>query len=114
VNVQPFAKTDFSHDVHEFVASNFLFGVDATLQDDASFLDSGVVDSTGVLELVMFLERKYNVKISTDEITPDNLDSISRVVRFVASKLGAVSESSVFEAVAKSTPAVGRAVAQRP
>jgi len=60
------------------------------LQDDTSLLDSGTVDSTGVLELIMFLEEKYNLKIDPDEVIPDNLDSINRIVRFLTEKLTAV------------------------
>ena len=96
----PSTKLNYSKDVRDFVVSNFLFEA-ATLQDDTSFLDSGTVDSTGVLELVMFLEKTYRLKIATDEIKPDNLDSINRVVRFVTSKLGAYREASVFQDAVK-------------
>ena len=81
---------NLSKDVREFIVSNFLFGDGANLQDDTSLLDSGTVDSTGVLELIMFLEEKYNLKIDPDEVIPDNLDSINRIVRFLTEKLTAV------------------------
>lgn len=85
-------------DVKEFIVSNFLFGDGATLKPDTSLLDSGTVDSTGVLELIMFLEEKYGLKIQPDEVLPDNLDSISRIVRFVRAKLGIEVEAGILEA----------------
>lgn len=78
--------------------SNFLFGDGATLQQDTSLLDSGTVDSTGVLELIMFLEEKYDLKIQPDEVVPDNLDSISRIVRFVRGKLGVQTPTGILAA----------------
>lgn len=85
-------------DVREFIVSNFLFGDAATLQQDTSLLDSGTVDSTGVLELIMFLEEKYELKIQPDEVVPDNLDSISRIVRFVRVKLGVQAPTGILAA----------------
>jgi acyl carrier protein len=79
-----------SKEVRDFIVSNFLFGDGATLQDDTSLLDSGTVDSTGVLELIMFLEEKYALRIDPDEVIPDNLDSISKIVRFLSEKKTAV------------------------
>jgi acyl carrier protein len=79
-----------SKEVRDFIVSNFLFGDGATLQEDTSLLDSGTVDSTGVLELIMFLEEKYRLRIDPDEVTPDNLDSINKIVRFLIEKRTAV------------------------
>ncbi len=73
--------------VREFVINNFLFGDASSLQDDKSFLESGIVDSTGMLELIMFLENTYGIKIEPEEMVPDNLDSVNRVAEFVARKL---------------------------
>ena len=81
---------NLSKEVREFIVSNFLFGDGAALQDDTSLLDSGTVDSTGVLELIMFLEEKFNLKIDPEEVIPDNLDSINKIVRFLSEKLTAV------------------------
>lgn len=81
---------NLSKEVREFIVSNFLFGDGAALQDDTSLLDSGTVDSTGVLELIMFLEEKFNLKIDPEEVVPDNLDSINKIVRFLSEKLTAV------------------------
>ena len=69
---------------------NFLFGQGSTeLRDDESLLDRGVIDSTGVLELVGFLERRYSISVDDRELVPDNLDSIARIVAFVEAKLRA-------------------------
>jgi acyl carrier protein len=56
--------------------------------DHQSFMDSGIIDSTGVLELVTFVETNYSIQVRAEELVPDNFDSISRVTEFVAKKLG--------------------------
>ena len=77
------------HDIRQFIIGNFLFGRDGdTLKNDDSFLDGGIIDSTGVLELVGFLQERYNITISDEELVPDNLDSVDRVSTFVQGKLG--------------------------
>ena len=63
--------------VRQFIRETFLFGDGEWLQDDMSFLENGVVDSTGILELIMFLEETYGITIADDELVPENLDSIS-------------------------------------
>lgn len=73
--------------IREFVTNNFLFGDGAALQDDKSFLDSGIVDSTGMLELITFLEETYSIKIEPEEMLPENLDSVNRAAKFVETKL---------------------------
>ena len=75
-------------DVRQFVSDNFLFGREGTALDpDDSFLEQGLIDSTGVLELVSFLEERFHVRVSDEELVPDNLDSINRLVQFVEAKL---------------------------
>jgi acyl carrier protein len=74
--------------VRNFVADKFMFGQGADkLSADTSFLESGLIDSTGVLELVMFIEDNYRVKVSDDEMLPENLDSIRAIAAFVTRKL---------------------------
>jgi acyl carrier protein len=76
------------HDIRQFIISNFLFGQgEDKLEDGESFLDRGIVDSTGVLELVGFLQERYNIRISDDELVPDNLDSVDLASAFVQRKL---------------------------
>jgi acyl carrier protein len=73
-------------ELREFIAEVFLFGQDSGLANDDSFLDQGIIDSTGVLELVAFLEEECRITIADEELVPDNLDSISNLLRFIASK----------------------------
>ena len=71
----------------EFIVENFLFGDGQQLQDDTSFMESGIIDSTGILELITFLEEKYEIKIEDDELIPENLDNLQNVARFVSRKM---------------------------
>lgn len=73
-------------EIREFVIKSFLFGQGNGLTDDASFLEQGIVDSTGVLEFVAHLQHRYGIKIEDDELIPDNLDSISAAAAFVERK----------------------------
>ena len=73
-------------EIREFVVSNFLFGEDKGLTDDASFLEQGIIDSTGVLEFVAHLEQHYQIKVENKELIPDNLDSINAAAAFVERK----------------------------
>jgi acyl carrier protein len=77
-------------DIRAFIVENFLFG-DATvaLDDDTSLLEADLVDSTGVLELVAFLEDHFQVTIADADIVPANLDSIGRIAAFVTTRAGA-------------------------
>ena len=75
--------------IRQFLEQNFLFSGRQTIRDQDSFLENGVLDSTGVLELVGFLERTFSVAVADEEMTPDNLDSITRVADYVRRKRGA-------------------------
>ena len=73
--------------LRQFVVNNFLFGQgEDQLTNHDSFLEKGIVDSTGVLELVVFLEEQYRIKIEDEELIPANLDSIDNLVRFIENK----------------------------
>jgi acyl carrier protein len=75
--------------IRSFVQDTFLIGQDGeSLSGSTSFLENGLIDSTGVLELVSFIEETWLIKVSDDELVPENLDSISQVTRFVQRKLG--------------------------
>ena len=63
--------------IREFIIENFLFGSANGLQDDTSFLEEGIIDSTGVLELVTFLEESFEIQVDDEELIPENLDSIT-------------------------------------
>ena len=79
--------TDPKQAIRTFIVDNFLFGQADGLADDASFLDEGVIDSTGVLELVAHIEAVYGVKVKDEELVPENLDSINSVAAYLAKKI---------------------------
>jgi len=81
-------KHDISLAVRRFIGENFLFRDDGdALTHDASLLDAGIIDSTGVLELVCFLESTFGIEVQDDEMLPENLDSIRAISNFVSRKL---------------------------
>jgi len=70
-----------------FVTENFLFGQESVeLRDDASLIENGVIDSTGVLQLIAFLEQEFNFRVEDNEVIPQNLDSLDRLAAFVHRK----------------------------
>ncbi len=74
--------------IHEYIVENFLFGDDAALEsDDQSFLDSGLIDSTGILELIDFIEEEHGVSVEDDEMTTENFDSVAKVATYVERKI---------------------------
>ena len=74
--------------VRRFIEENFLFRSDVSaLSDDASLLEGGIMDSTGILELVAFLESEFPISMSDAEIVPENLDSIASIAAYVQRKL---------------------------
>jgi acyl carrier protein len=73
--------------IKAFIIENFLFGKDEGLADDTSFLDEGIIDSTGILELVSFIEEEFNIKLADEELVPENLDSINNVVAYLERKI---------------------------
>ena len=83
----PLEVAPMAQQVRTFVVQNFLFGKDDALTDEQSFLESGIIDSTGILELVAFLEKTYGVEISDEELLPENLDSINSISEFLRTKL---------------------------
>jgi acyl carrier protein len=79
---------NIEQEIRQFVTDNFLFGqASIRLSNYDSFLDQGIIDSTGVLELVAFLEEKYQIKIEDNELTPQYLDSIHKLVKFLETKV---------------------------
>jgi acyl carrier protein len=71
-----------------FVTSNFYVADPATLEDEVSLLDRGIIDSTGVLEVIFFIEDTFGITVEDSEMLPDNLDSIERIANFIARKKG--------------------------
>jgi acyl carrier protein len=75
------------HDqIRDFVVHNFLFGDADKLNDNTPFLENGVVDSTGLLEVIEFLETTFDITIEDHELLPVNLNSIENIVRFIKEK----------------------------
>lgn len=74
-------------EIRKFIVENFLFGQNVAFSDDDSLQEKGIIDSTGILELVSHLEDTYRVKVGDNELLPENLDSISVLARFLESKL---------------------------
>lgn len=72
--------------VRTFVTTNFYVADPATLKDEQSLLDAGIVDSTGVLEIVQFLESDFGIKVADTEIIPENVDSIVKIAAFIGRK----------------------------
>lgn len=72
-----------------FIIENFLFGKeDANLDDSESFLESGIIDSTGILEVVGFVEDEFDFEVRDEELVPDNFDSVDRLVAYIDRKTG--------------------------
>jgi len=72
--------------IRDFVTSNFYVADPNTLEDRTSLLDQGIIDSTGVLEVIMFIESTFGLTVEDSEMLPENLDSIERIAAFVARK----------------------------
>ena len=77
---------DIKEQIRAFVTSNFYVANPTSLEDGASLLDQGIIDSTGVLEVIFFIEEIFGIKVEDSEMLPDNLDSIERIANFVARK----------------------------
>jgi len=74
-------------ELRQYILDKLMFGrTEVELSGDASFLESGIIDSTGVLELVAFLEEKFQVKVEDEDLIPANLDSVNAIIRFVEKK----------------------------
>jgi acyl carrier protein len=86
----PLATPDIERAVTAFIVENFLFGNAADApKPDASFMETGLIDSTGILELVTFIEGKYEISVGDDQLVPENLDSVANIAAFVARTRGA-------------------------
>ena len=75
--------------VREFIVNTFYVADRQALGDDTSLLEAGLVDSTGVLEIIQFLEASFGIHVEDEEILPENLDSVERLARYVAGKTAA-------------------------
>jgi len=78
--------SELKSQIRDFIIENFLFGNANGLKDDTSFLEEGIIDSTGVLELVTFLEENFEIQVEDEELIPENLDSIDNVTGYLERK----------------------------
>ena len=76
--------------IRSFIVETFLFGDDSAFQEDTSFIQNGIIDSTGILELITFIEETHNIKLQDDELIPENLDSLEKIGQFLERKLSCV------------------------
>jgi len=74
--------------VRQFIVTNFYVADPAALADETSLLDQAIIDSTGVLEVIGFVEQEFGITVEDAEMLPENLDSIARISAFVARKKG--------------------------
>ena len=80
------ASEAVSKELRQFIVENFLFGRDGSFSNEDSLLERGLIDSTGVLELIAFLGEKYGIAVEESEMIPDNLDSIQSLSAFIQQK----------------------------
>lgn len=76
----------------DFVINNFLFGKNNLLEYDTDFFEKGIIDSTGILELVCFVEESFNISVQDDEIVPENFSSLTKLNEYLNQKLNHISD----------------------
>ena len=81
---------ELKEDIRRFILDNFIVDGDGNLGDEISLLEEGIIDSTGVLELVAFIEETYHIKVQDEELIPENLDSINNIYSFILNKISAL------------------------
>ncbi|MDD3643587.1 MAG: acyl carrier protein [Candidatus Krumholzibacteria bacterium] len=80
---------DYKERIRTYILENILLGsTEKTFADDDSFLEKGLIDSTGILELVAFIEDEFGFDVADDELIPDNFDSVGRLAMYVQKKKG--------------------------
>ncbi len=85
--------TEIERDIREFIAENYILDA-GSLASDASLTQSGVLDSMGVLELIMFIEQRFAITVPDDHAVPENLDSVERIARYVRDMLDAAADAA--------------------
>jgi acyl carrier protein len=92
-------------EIRKYIIENFLYGNDDnSLGDDVSFLENGIIDSTGVLELVSFVQETFKIKVKDDELIPDNFDSLNKLEAFVVTKQEMTDQAGVNAAQTAASP----------
>jgi acyl carrier protein len=77
----------YEPEIRQFIAEKYLFGDDKQLNSDTSLLEAGIIDSTGILELISYLEEHFRIKVNDDELMPENLDTIANICAFLSKKI---------------------------
>jgi acyl carrier protein len=79
---------DTNKQLRDYIVENFLFGdTETEFSDSDSFMEKGIIDSTGILEVITYIEENFDIKIEDDELIPENLDSIFNIVNFIDRKV---------------------------
>ena len=79
---------EISNKIRNFILENVLMGQDdSVLDNEDSFLEKGIIDSTGILELIQFIEETYDIRIDDEELVPENFDSLKNIVQYLERKL---------------------------
>jgi acyl carrier protein len=79
-------ETDIKAQLTQFIVDNFMLARSVDVAATPSFLEAGIIDSTGVLELVQFIEDTFSLSVADEEMLPDNLDSLANLARFIQKK----------------------------
>ena len=77
---------EYAELIRNYIIDNFLFEDDPNLKEDTSFLENGIVDSTGIMELVAFVEKTFDIRVEDEELVPENFDSISAIADYLERK----------------------------
>ena len=81
---------NYTAQVRAFIIDNFLFGSDdGSLGEDESFLQAGIIDSTGIMEVVAWIEEDFGVKVSDMDLLPENFDSVNRLAAYIGRRVAA-------------------------
>ena len=77
---------EYINEIRNYIVDNFLFGDGKDLEKDTSFLENGILDSTGIMELVAFVEKSFEIKVEDEELLPENFDTISAIAEYLKRK----------------------------
>jgi acyl carrier protein len=77
---------EYAEEIRNYIIENFLFEEDKNLMEDTSLIEYGIIDSTGILELVAFVEERFDVAVPDEELVPENFDSILNLANYIARK----------------------------
>jgi len=86
--------SELERELRNYIIENYFLDQERAFRNADSFMELGIIDSTGVLELVSYLQQRYAVQIAEDELVPENLDSIDNLTRFLRKKLGMKDKTS--------------------